>query len=282
MLDTNHTKVTGTFSLSYHFSSWILNNVLLNICKWLLVIDDIAKNTDAGGIFDSEVALPHSLLISNFDSPVYATNYSLEISRNIVYRIQGIDVVVVVVVVVVFENTLHLHLQQSQHRIIKQKLPSVQLILDASPPFKEVKVVPSLRASKSPTGAHETLQLLPVDVRERRFSKRLRKLCERERAAPRALYRGTERGTDLRETNIWTRHFERRFGRQSRRRAELPQRSLSLAGGLVGREGQLVLRGKRHQRQTYSHSRSLLPGRRGSRYNCKTSVNSRFFFLQMS
>ena len=55
-------------------------------------IDDMAENmaeNSAKAIFSSEVSLPYTLIIFDFDAPVYVANYTLSISRNIVYRLEG-------------------------------------------------------------------------------------------------------------------------------------------------------------------------------------------------
>ena len=36
-----------------------------------------------------ELNLPQSLIIAKFDTPVYATNYSLRISKNTAYKLEG-------------------------------------------------------------------------------------------------------------------------------------------------------------------------------------------------
>ena len=36
-----------------------------------------------------ELNLPQSIIIASFDSPVYATNFSLRISKNVAYKLEG-------------------------------------------------------------------------------------------------------------------------------------------------------------------------------------------------
>ena len=102
---------------------------------------------DARALFDSEVPLPHSLLISNFDTPVYATNYSLKISRNIIYRIEGkVGILVAVVVLVCVVTVVVVSLQEprnvyNQNRVNQQELHEVKFGLDSPPSFKEIGIV---------------------------------------------------------------------------------------------------------------------------------------------
>ena len=54
------------------------------------VITDDIKAKSADNIFHGSVPLPHQLVITNFTAPTQVTKYSLNISRNIVYRLEGI------------------------------------------------------------------------------------------------------------------------------------------------------------------------------------------------
>ena len=55
-------------------------------------VQDIMKSRPDEALFAPRgVRLPYSLVIARFATPVYATNYTLRISANVVYRLEGKD-----------------------------------------------------------------------------------------------------------------------------------------------------------------------------------------------
>ena len=52
-------------------------------------VDGMDAENSAIAIFSGAVSLPYSLVIYNFDAPAFVANYTLKISSNIIYRLEG-------------------------------------------------------------------------------------------------------------------------------------------------------------------------------------------------
>ena len=54
-----------------------------------LIMLDVLQSQPIKNRLAKDLILPQSLIIANFDSPVYATNYSLRMSKNVAYKLEG-------------------------------------------------------------------------------------------------------------------------------------------------------------------------------------------------